>query len=801
MQAWHGWSLDVRLALRTLRLRPGFAAVVLLTIAVGTGATTAVFGVVHGVLLRPLPYADADRVFYLWEGSAGGGRGWVSGPNYTDTRHNLQSFEHVAALTTGGFNATGPGGAERISGIEVTAEFFAALALDFAVGRGIRADEARSPVSRVVVISHALWQRQFGGAPDVLDRTLELDDAAFDIVGVLPAELGFPAGVDVWAPLDLESDDWKLRRGINWLNVIARLRPGVTIEAATQELDALGRALRTQNPELREDWSIASVPLSTQVLGSVRTPLFVLAGAVSLVLLAVCVNVAGLLLVRATARQRDVAIRRSLGGGHAQIARQALTEAMLLSVLGGALGMLLAHWAVRTLQFLAPTGTPRISEASASGVVLLFGLGVSLATGIVCGLVPALLSSSTDPRDTVRSDGNAGPVRGGRTRKALVAAQVALAVVLVAGAGHLVLTFRNLRAVDPGFPTGGLLTASLPLTESRYDGDAAVESFYTRLLERTRALPGVEEAGVVSLLPLSGNSMNFSFTLRDAGGLDEDDLVAGYQTASAGYFEAMRIPLRRGRAFRADEGAASEPVVIVDDAFVRQFFSNVDPLGQEILSVGDQWRRVVGVVGSIRRQTVRGDPTPQFYIPMGQDPRDVMRLVVRVAGGDPVALAPELRRIISEIDPAQPVASVTSMQSLFDSRLAQPRFTATVLAFFGAATLLLAMLAVYGTVSHMVERRTREMGIRMALGAGRSQVRRLVIGEGMTIAGTGLFAGLLLALPATRVLRGMLYGVEPFQLSIVAGVLVLLFMAVAVACWLPARRATRTDPAVSLRWQ
>jgi len=800
MRAWDGWWLDVRLALRSVRRQPGFAAVVMLTIAVGTGATTAVFGVVHGVLLRPLPWSASERVFYLWEGSPDGALGWVSGPNYTDWRDNLRTFDTVAALTTGGFNATGPSGAERISGMEVTPEFFDALSMEFVVGRAIRPEEGRSPVQRVAVISHALWQRQFGGRPDVLTRMLVLDDSPFEIVGVLPAHLGFPAGVDVWTPLDLASESWKLRRGINWLNVIGRLRAGASPEAAAQELSALGTAMRAQHAELREGWSIASVPLTTQVLGSVRTPLFILVAAVAVVLLAVCVNVAGLLFVRATARQRDVSIRRSLGGRRYQIARQNLAEAVLLSMLGGALGMLFAHWAVRGLQFLAPAGTPRIGEASISGVVLLVGLGLSVATGILSGLMPALLASSANPHDVCRSDGNISPRRGGLLRRALVAAQVALAVVLVAGAGHLLLTFRNLRGVDPGFPTRGLLTATLPLSGTRYNSDESILDFYRRVLAGAKALPAVEEAGVVSLLPLSGNSMNFSFELRDGARFSEDERVAGYQAASAGYFEAMQIPLRRGRGFRADDAAGSEPVVIIDQAFAERFFPDVDPVGQEILAIGEQWRRVVGVVGAVRRQSVRREPQPQFYVPLGQDARSTMTLVLRVSRGDPITLAPAVRRIVSELDPAQPIASVRSMQSLFDSRLSQPRFTAIVVAFFGAATLLLAMLAVYGTVSHMVERRTREMGIRLALGAGRGQVRRLVMVEGIAIAAAGLIAGVALALPATQVLRGLLFGVEPFQPEIVAGVIAVLLAAVMVACWIPARRATRTDPLVSLRW-
>ena len=796
------WEMDLRLAVRTLIRRPGFSAVVVLTLAVGIGATTAVYGIVDGVLLRPLPYPDVERVRYLWERVPDGRQSWVSAPNFLDWRDRLSTFEHVAAVTPGGFNASGPGGPERIRGMEVTPGFFATLGIDLALGRGFSPDEGREGGARVVVLSHGLWQRQFGADPSALGRALILEDEPYEVVGVTPAGAAFPADVEVWVPLDPAAEEWMAGRGTKWLNVLGRLHSDVSPEAAERDLVAVAAALVQDHPEIAAGSGIAAVPLTTALLGNVRTPLLILAGAVSLVLLAVCVNVAGLFFVRSVGRRREAAIRRSLGGGTRQVARQFLTETLLLSVMGGGVGLVLAYGAVGALRAMAPPDTPRIDGAAISTTVLLFGVGLSLLVGALSGVVPAIREASADPREGLWADGAHALGRGSRAGKALVVAQVALAVVLVAGAGHLLETFRHLRAVDPGFEPSGVLTAALPLSETRYATDAAVEAFHMEVLRGVRSLPAVGEAGVVSILPFGGGVVNYSFELRDAARLDPgQELVAGYQSASGGYFAVMGIDVVRGRTFRAGEGALDEPVVIVDEAFAERFFPGMDPLGQEVLAVGDEWRRVVGVVGSVRRRSLRRDPEPMFYVPLGQDPSDVMTLVVRAAGGDvPTALAADVRSVVRSVDPEQPVASMAPLTSLVRESVAQPRFTATVLAFFGMATLFLAMLGVYGIVSHMVERRTREMGIRMALGAKRGDVRAMVVGQGMGLTALGLALGMAAAWPAVRLLRSVLFGVTPFEAGIVAGVVAVLAVSGTLACWLPARRATRVDPAISLRW-
>jgi predicted permease len=792
--AMRGWRPDLGVAVRSLVRRPAFTLVVLLTLAVGVGATTAVFGVVHGVLLRPLPYPDAVRLFYLWQRGPGGGLGWVSGSNFMDWREGLTTFDAVAALTPSGFNATGAAGPERIPGMEVSPDFFRVLGVNLELGGGFLESE---PAARVAVISHELWQRQYGGDPAVRGETLTLEDEPYEIVGVVPAGQAFPEGTAVWVPLDLGAAEWRMQRGIQWLNVIGRVKDDVSPDVARREVETLGARMAAELADVPDGAGIEAVPLMEEVVGDVRSPLLILSGAVALVLLVVCVNVAGLFLVRSAGRRREAAIRLSLGSSRIQLATRFLAETLLLSLAGGALGLLFAGWAVRTLRWLAPAGTPRIEQATLSGTVLVFGIGLSLLTGLVAGLLPALREAATELRQEI-TFGRTEPRTRRWSSNALVLAQVALAVVLVVGAAHLIETFRQLRRVDPGFRASGVLTASLPLTESRYDTDETIETFYRELVLRVEALPGVQSAGVVSILPISGQSMSFSFEMRDPGGLTEQDRIAGYQSASAGYFEAMGIGVVSGRPFRDGEGAADEPVVIVDEAFEARYFPN-GAIGQEILAVGDAWRRVVGVVRSVKRNGMRGDPSAMFYVPLGQDPRDAMTLVLRTAG-DPVALAPAVRAVVAELDPQQPVASVRSMEDIVSSSLAQPRFTAGMVGFFGLATLFLAMLAVYGLVSAVVIARTRELGIRMALGARAGQVRRMVFAHGMTLAFTGLVTGVLASVPAVRALRTTLFGVAPFQPVIVLLVVAVTLLAGAFACWLPARRATRVDPAASLRW-
>ncbi len=793
---------DLRFAARTLLRRPGFTAVVLLTLAVGIGSTTAIYSVVDGVLLRPLPFPEAERIHQLWEGTPSGGRGWVSAPNFRDWRERLDSYSGIAAFTPEGFNVAGGGSPERIDAMAVTPGYFEVLGVSMALGRGFTPEEGTSPAAPVAVISDGLWRRQLGASPDALGRTLELGGAPHRIVGVLPPGMAHPAGRDVWVPVDLESAEWRRQRGTSWLMVVGRLAPGVEPEAARDEREAVGRALAEDYPDANGETTIAAVPLMEEIVGDVRGPLLILLGAVALVLLVVCVNVSGLMLARGTRRRREMAIRRSLGGSRGRLLRQLLTESLLVSLLGGALGVALAWVGLDVLLSVAPTDVPRLDRVALDGRVLGVGLLVTLASGLVAGLVPALRESRADPREGLVATAGSGEPDRFDSRTGLVVVQVALAVILVVGAGHLVESFRNLRAVDPGLEPAGVLTARVPLTEARYPGDEEVAGFYTRLLDRTAALPGVTSAGVVSVLPLGGNNVIFSFELRDPPpGLDEDDLVAGYQSASAGYFDAVGIPLLDGRGFRPGEGPDDEPVVIVDRSFADRFFPEGDAVGREILAVGDEWRRVVGVVGPVRRSGLRRPPEPQFYVPLRQDPRDAMTLVLKAGTGEPLSLLPQLRDALREIDPAQPLVEPRTLTSYLERGLAGSRFSLSVVSFFGAVALFLAALGIYGMVSHAVGSRIREIGIRMALGAGESQVRGTVVRRAVGVAAVGLVLGAAGAVPLLRVARGTLFGVAGMEPVIVGAVAVVLLAVSLAAAYLPARRATRVDPVQALRWE
>lgn len=792
---------ELRHVVRGLIRRPGFSLVLTLTLALGIGTTTGVFTVVHGVLLRPLPFADAHRLYHLYEEqTATGFRSWVSAPSFQDWREELEGFQEMAALTTTGFNvAGGEGRPERTRGLEVTPGFFRVLGADMALGRGFLEGEGGSPPARVAVISHGIWQRQFAASPDVVGQSLELDGVAHRIVGVLQEGEGYLRGQEVWVPVDLSSAEWKRSRGTRWLLVLGRLAPGVSPEQARDEMQALGAALAEAHPNTNGETSIAAEPIMEVMVGDVRLPLLVLLGAVGLVLLVVCVNVSGMLLARSLRRRRETAIRRSLGGGTGRLLGRSLLESVVVSAVGGGLGVLLALGEVQVLRSLAPPGTPRIEEAALDGGVLLFAMGLSLLAGVAAGLLPALRETRVDPREGLVDGPSSSGGRMGRSRGGLAVAQVALAVVLAVGAGHLLQTFRNLREVDPGFRPRGVLSTYLPLTEGRYGSEVEIATFYGRLLDRVRGLPGVQGAAVSSVHPLGGNVMNFSFDLRDPAGIDARELVAGYGSVSPGYFETLGVELLAGRTFREGDGAGGAPVVIVDETFARRFFPGEDALGQEILSIGDRWRRVVGVVASVRRRGLRDQADPMFYVSMEQDPRDAMNLMVRTGADRPTSLVPAVREIVADLDPTQPLVAPRPMQEYVDRTLARPRFLATVVTFFGAVTLFLAALGIYGVVSQAVAGRLREIGIRMALGARGSAVRARVVRQSLVMAGIGLVVGALAAVPAVEALRSLLFGVSTLEWSVVAGVMAVLTGAALAAAYPPARRATRVDPVTVLR--
>lgn len=792
-----GWLADLRFGFRGLRRNPGYALTVLLTVAVGIGVATAVFSLVDGVLLRGLPYPDADRLHLLWQRRASGGPTWVSGPDFVDWRDNLEGFAGMAALTPAGFNVSGGDEPLRVEALEVSAGFFEVLGTPPAAGRGFRPGDAGADARALVILGHDLWRTRYGEDPDVVGRSITLEGVSHAVVGVAAPDLRLPVEADLFVPLPLFAESWHRRRGIDWLMVVGRTRADVPPERVREEADRVAAALAERYPETNAGEGIELQPLRDALLGPVRTPLRVLLAAVLVVLLLVCANAAALILARTTDRREEVAVRRALGGSRARVVRQLLTESVTLALLGGAAGVAAAHGLVRILLRLAPPGIPRLDSVTVDGRVLAFALVATALTGLLSGVAPALRVTREDVRS--RLGGRArwiGPLRI-RLRSALVAAQLALALVLLTGSGLLLASFRNLRAVDPGFEPGSVLTARLPLTEGAFERGPALVSFYTDLLARLEGRPGVSRAGLVDDLPLGDPGIRFSYELREPPADPDEELVATFHTVTPGYFDAMGIDVVRGRNLDDGEALRDAPVVVVDERFARTHFPDRDPVGREVRILG-AWRRIVGVVESVRESGLAGEPARAIYVGFGQRPRANMAIVL-ATGGEPAALAGVLRRELRASAPGQPLVAVRPMAAYVSDAVSEPRFVAFMVTVFASAALLLAALGVYGLLGYVVRRRGREIGVRMALGARHSAVRRLVVRRAAALTATGVSAGLVVSVTTTRYLRSLLYDVEPLEPSILLGMCALLSMVALVGAYLPARRATRISPSVALR--
>lgn len=786
---------DVRFALRTLRRNPGFAAAALLTLGLGIGAVTTVATVVDDILLRPLPYPDADRLVRLWQ-ERDGSTFWVSGPNYRDWRNGASSFETLGAYSPDGKNAMGAAGPERLEGAEVTASFFSTLGVEPVAGRGFtEAEEAEG--APVVVISHGLWRRQYGGERDAMGASLTLDGRPHEIVGVLPPGGALPVDAEFWTPIRWNLVGWRQRRGIGWVLVVGRMAPDVGPETARAELQGMAATLREAYPDVNRGMGIHMEGLTESVVGDVRTPLLVLLAGVLLVLLVACMNVAGLLLARGAARRREVAVRAALGGGRRRLLAQFLTESAVLSVLGGALGAILSVGGVAVFVALAPADTPRLGEVAVDGTALAVAGGLGLLTTLLFGLAPALhwVRDGTSPTTGLRSESGAGAPPGGG-RRVLVAAEFALAFVLAVGAGLLGKSYWGLTRVDPGFRTEAVLVVGLPVVESWFESTADRRTYLERILAEVEGLAGVEEAALTNAVPFRDPGPTFSYRLRDVS--EEEDLLASYRVVTPAYFRTLGVPIVEGRTFSAgEEAGGGEPVMIVDRVFAREHFGEGRALGREVYLL-DEWRRVVGVVGEVRDRSLAGDPRRHVFVSMGQAPRQSMRLVVR-ARRDAVALLPEVRRVVRELDPRQPLADVGPLSDWVSGSVGQERFTLGLLSFFGGAGLFLAALGIYGLLSYSIARRTPEIGVRMALGASAAEVRTLVIREAVVLAVLGIAVGALLALGGARFLESLLFGVPVDDPTVFAAVGVTLAGAALLAALMSARRATGISPSRALR--
>jgi putative ABC transport system permease protein len=796
---------DIRFGVRTLAKTPGTTLAALIALALGIGANSAIFSVVSGVLLRPLPYPEPDRLMSVMmkNPAAGFPRFSVSVPDFDDLRRQTRAFEGLAAAATGRFNLTGGDRPESIQGAAVSAGFFHVLRMEPALGQGFRPEEERRGNARVVVLSDSLWRRRFGADPAIVGRGVMLDGESYTVLGVAPPGLNFPEKRELWVPLTIQG---KEHRGAHYLQLVGRLKPGTTLARARTDMAEIAGRLERQYPDSNTGWGTVVLPLAELQVEDIRTALLILLVFVAFVLLIAVADVANLLLARVAARDREIALRAALGAGRGRLIRQMMTETLLLFLAGGAVGLLLAAWGVRALVALDPDGIPRSQEVHLDGRVLLFTIAVSLGTGLLCGLAPALTVTGRRLGEALKEGGRAvaGGVRGRLVRDGLVLSQIALTLMLLLGAALLIRSFAHLRAVDPGFRSEGVLTARMDLPPVKYPDAKRQVVFYRTLEERLRAIPGVQDAGFLYPLPLSGSDLILAFTVagRPAPPPNSEP-TTNARAATPGAFKALGIPLRRGRLFDDRDNETAPPVLVINEALAAQVWPHQDPVGQritfdEVKNPKARWYTIVGVVGDVHHQTLSQDSGSEAYWPQYQDPIAGAPLIVR-GPGDPARLAGPVRAAVAAVDPDLPLDRVQTMTEVVAASLAQSRFKAVLLALFAGLALVLAMVGVYGVISYSVAQRSHEIGIRMALGAQTGQVLRLVVRQGMTQVLIGLALGLAGAWYASRFLAGQIYGLSATDpLTFVAVPLGLAAVAL-VANYLPARRATRVDPLDALR--
>ena len=793
---------DLRYALRMLRRRPGFTAVAVLTLALGIGGNTAIFSVVNAVLLRALPYPDAGRLVSVYESLPQGGTGSVSVPNLMDWRAQSDAFTGLAAYQYGDFNLREEQQPVRAVGATVTANFFDVLGATPQYGRGFLEGEDKAGGERVVILSDRLWRRSYGADPGLVGQDLLLGGEKYQVIGVMPPEVQFPsASVELWVPL-VFNERQLASRGSHAFLVLGRIKPGVSFEQAQEQMSTIGRVLEQQHPAQQQDRGVTLARVEEEVVQGVRPALLMLLGAVGFVLLIACTNVANLLLARAASRRKEVAIRSALGAGRWRLVRQFLTESVLLALLGGAAGLLLARWALQALTSLASGFLSRPGEVGLDWKVLAFTGGLSVLTGIVAGLAPALHVSRADVQETLKESGNAGSSsRGTWLRSGLAVAEVAAALVLLVGAGLLVKSFVRIQQVETGLRPEGVLTMRVSLPASRYDTNEKTALFYREVLERVSGLPGVQAAGVINMLPLQRFGSNGEIQVEGRDVLPPGRVpLTEYRLASAGYFKTLGIPLLSGRVFEPSDEAAGVRSVVVSRELVRVFFPDGDALGKRVRGGGGDWWTIVGVVGDVRQSGLTQPSRPELYYPYTAGRPDGMTLVVRAAG-DPSELTAAVRREVQAVDPNQPVYNVGTMEDVIKRSISTLRLNMTLLAIFAGLATLLAVVGIYSVMSYLVTQHTREIGIRMALGAQPGSILKLVLGQGLALTLVGVGVGALVAFGLTHLMTRFLYEVSGNDPLTYVTVSLLLTLVALVACYIPARRATKVDPLVALRYE
>jgi putative ABC transport system permease protein len=794
---------DIRYGIRSLVKRPGFTVVALIALALGIGANTAIFSLVNGVLLRPLPFAEPDRLVWMWGNIRNGGnRASVSPPDFLDYRNENKTFEEFAGFFPAVLNLTGSGEPERLSGAGITGNYFQALGAKPLLGRTFVLENEKPGNDQVVVLSYALWQKRFGGDPAIVGKTIALDGKAREVIGVMPQHFNFPRAAGLWVPINFDIDPEMKWRKAHFMRPIGKLKEGVTIAQAKADMDVIARRLEEQYPESNTGWSLRLVSLREELVGNTRPTLFILLGAVGFVLLIACANVANLLLVRAAARQKEIALRTALGAGRFRIVRQMITESVLLALMGGTLGTLLAIWGVDLLVTLSADNIPSTAQISIDATVLGFTLLISLLTGVLFGLAPALRTMNLNLTDSLKEGGRSGSegARRNRTRSVLVVIESAVAVMLLVGAGLLVRSLIQLQNTSPGFDAHNVMTMGITLSRQKYSTPEKASSFFQELEGRVRGLPGVESVGLVTELPLSGLLNDMPFTVEGRPPVTIDQAFdADFRRVNQHYLSALRIPLLRGRNFTEQEVRQSAKVLLISELLASQVFPNEDPLGKRLIMVmADQPWEIIGVVGDIRHRALETQPFPAMYLPTYATGRT--NLVIRTQG-DPTSITTAVRKEVQALDPDQPVADVKTMEQWVDSAVAGPRYRTLLLGLFALLALVLASTGIYGVMSYSVAQRTHEIGVRMALGARQLDVLKLVVLQGMGLVLIGVAVGLVGAFALTRVMSTLLFGVgakDPVTFAVVAALLSLVAF---VACYIPARRATKVDPLVALRYE
>jgi predicted permease len=802
---------DIRYGLRMLRKNPGFTVVAALTLALGIGANTYIFSIVDALLLRPLDFPDLGRVVALWERVPGIGldRNELSPANFIDWKAQNHAFDHIAAQEWWDANLGGVEHPEHLHGFLVTPDYFAALEAQPMLGRAFLPEEDTPGKDRVAILSYGLWHDHFAADPSIVSKPVLLNGTEYMVVGVMGPNFGYPSGAQIWAALAF-SPQLETNRASHYLHGVAHLSAGITLQQAQSEMSAIASRLAQQYPQSNTGRDANVMPLLESEVGETRAPLVVLLAAVGLVLLIACANISNLLLARASNRQREMAIRSALGATRWRLVRQWLVENVLLGLLGGVLGVLLAFLCLKLQLIRIPPEFARMipgwGKIAINTPVLLFTSAISLGTGLVFGFLPALAASRMSVNDTLKEGApSAGPGRRRSVlRNVLIVAEVALSLALLATASLMMKSFVRLERVSPGFNPDRVLTMSIALPNARYASDEQTASFYEQLIERVQDLPGVQSAAAANILPLGGS--NATYTIRIEGRPEPkpgQEPEANFRSVSNSYFRTMQIPILRGREFTRQDAAEGQLVVAINEAFAARFWPGEDPLGKRMQfsdSPADQpWRTVVAVVGNIRNHLDVSAPA-EMYFPLRQQTRNTMALVVRT-WPDPRSLEESVRSQVAALDHDQPVFDVMTMDDLRSISVTPQRIGGTFMAAFAGFALVLAAIGLFGVISYAVSERTHEIGIRMALGARPREVFRLVVGQGMTLALIGLLVGLPLALGMGRAVSGLLYGVAPNDFATFAGVAVVLAGVAMVACYIPARRAMRVDPMVALRYE